>query len=117
VGLDLAEKVDIALPHVGDSGRSDISMDMPKAVAMYKAGQTWTEIAGQLPARQGPCKRARKQAHCEQNSCQAATCILAKADTWHTRRPSAEMIKELGNGAFIEMPRPGKPYGRSVGGL
>jgi hypothetical protein len=41
--------------------------------------------------------------------------ILAKAATWHTRRPSAEMIKELGDvRAFIEMPRPGKPYGCEV---
>jgi hypothetical protein len=66
VGLDLAEKIDIALPHVGDSGRSEIAMDMPKAVAMYKAGQTWTEIAVAMGYPRGKgqnrCKRAVEKA-------------------------------------------------------
>jgi hypothetical protein len=66
IGLDLAEKVDIALPHVGDSGRSEIAMDMPKAVAMYKAGQTWTEIAVAMGYPRGKgqnrCKRAVEKA-------------------------------------------------------
>jgi hypothetical protein len=63
-GLDLATKADVALP--ADSGRSDIAMDLPKAIAMYKAGQSWTEIAVAMGYPRGKgqnrCKRAVEKA-------------------------------------------------------
>lgn len=39
----------------------------------------------------------------------------ARAETWHTRRPSEEMKKRFGDvGAFVECPRPGKGYAQEV---
>lgn len=65
-GVDLAEKVELTAPHAGDSGRSEIAMDMPKAVEMYKAGQSWTEIAVAMGYPRGKgqnrCKRAVEKA-------------------------------------------------------
>lgn len=58
--------LDLAVPHAGDSGRSEIAMDMPKAVEMYKAGQSWTEIAVAMGYPRGKgqnrCKRAVEKA-------------------------------------------------------